>query len=223
LRALAVCALGILLIPLAGRAETLDRVVASVDYRAITDCDVELEFHYEQLLNGVQPAGMPAAQAREQIRNRLVEQMLLAEEAQDSKVPAVTQETLAQDVADIQKKLGSPEAFQAALGAAGLNADQLLDRLRRRDTIERLTDLRLRPQVWVESSEIEKYYNQTFLPSFKAHNQSQPPALDEVEGKIREILTEEKINKLLDSWISELKATHRVVLHSTSIATGPPA
>lgn len=214
MKALAACALAAFLpSPVAG-AETLDRVVASVDYQAVTGRDVESEFHYEQLLNGKLPEGTPDAQTREEIRNRLVEQALLSQEARDSKLPDVTEEALAQDLADIQKKFDSPKAFQDALQAAGLDTRQFLERLRRRNLIERLTDLRLRPQAWVEQSEIEAYFKDTFIPEFKQHNQASPPTLDEVEDKIRRILAEEKINKLLDEWIADLKTTHRVVLNS---------
>jgi SurA-like N-terminal domain len=185
-----------------------------VDYQAITDRDVESEFRYEQLLNGKLPEGMPDPQTREKIRERLIEQALLAEEAQNSHLPVVTQSTLAEDLDEIQKKFDSPQAFQAALPAAGLDTGKLLDQLRLRDSIEQLTDTRLRPQAWVEQSEIEKYYNETFIPAFKQHDQAPPPALDEVKDKILEILREEKINKLLDEWISDLRANHRVELYS---------
>jgi peptidyl-prolyl cis-trans isomerase SurA len=201
-----------LLLWCAARAETLNRVVAAVDYQAITERDVVFEFHYEQLLNGQFPKGEPDAKAREQIRNRLVEQVLLSQEAQESQLPKVTPEALARDRADLQKKFGSPEAFEEALRAAGLDNVGLLARLRRRDLIAEQTELRLRPQAWVEQSEIETYYNDTFVPEFKQHNQGQPPALDDVSDKIREILVEEKINKLLDDWISDLKSIHRVDL-----------
>ncbi len=212
MKALAACALTAFLVsPVAG-AETLDRVVAAVDYQAITGRDVESEFHYEQLLNGKLPEGTPDAQTREEIRNRLVEQALLSEEARDAKTTGATEEELAQDLADIQKKFNSPKAFEDALKAAGLDTNQLLDRLRRRDLIQKLTDLRLRPQAWVEQSEIETYFKDTFIPEFEQHNQASPPTLDEVEDKIRNILAEEKINKLLDEWITDLKTTHRVEL-----------
>jgi SurA-like N-terminal domain len=194
--------------------ETLDRVVASVDYQAITERDVEIEYRFEQFLNGKKPAGSPDAKAREDIRNRLIEQALLAEEAPNSALPAVTEETLASDLAEIQKRFESVEAFRGALAAVGLNVNQVLDRLRLRETILELTDKRLRPQAWVDRPEIEKYYNETFVPDFKKHNSGPAPVLSDVEGEIREILTQEKINQLLDEWIKDLKTNHRVEIHS---------
>jgi hypothetical protein len=196
------------------RGETLDRVVAAVDYRAITERDVEIEFHLEQFLNGELPAGNPDEKAREEVCNRLVQQALLAREAQNLSAAPAPEETVAADLADIQKKFGSPEAYQAALKALGLDTHQVLDRLRLRETILELIDKRLRPQAWVDNSEIENYYHDTFIPAFKRHNPGPAPDLADVQDKIREILTQEKINKLLDQWIFDLKTTHRVELFS---------
>lgn len=194
------------------RAETLNRIVAAVDYQAITERDVVSEFHYEQLLNGKLSPGEPDARTREQIRNRLVEQTLLYQEARNARLPEATSDALTRDLADLQRKFESPKAFEDALRAAGLDDAGLLERFRRRDLIAEQTELRLRPQAWVEPSEIETYYQETFVPEFKQHNQAQAPALDEVSGKIREILVEAKINKLLDNWISDLKSIHRIAL-----------
>lgn len=185
-----------------------------MDYQAITGRDVETEYHYEQILNGKQPGGTPDDPTRSAIRDRLVEQALLAEEIPDSHLPTVTEETLAADMAEIQKKFPGPEAFEAALKEAGISTPQFLARLRQRDSISVLVDTRLRPQAWVEQSEIETYYNETFVPALKQQNHGPTPSLDDVKDKIRAILTEEKINKLLDEWISDLKGRHRVQLRS---------
>jgi hypothetical protein len=196
------------------RGETLDRVVAAVDYRAITERDVEIEFRFEKFLNGEQPAGNPDAKAREEIRNRLVQQALLAQEVPNLSASPVPEETVAAELADIQKKFDSPEAYQAALRSLGLDTNQVLDRLRLRETILELIEKRLRPQAWADNSEIENYYHDTFIPAFKQHNPGPAPDLADVQDKIREILTQGKINTLLDQWISDLKATYRVELFS---------
>lgn len=195
-------------------AETLDRVIASVDYQAITERDVEIEFRFEQFLSGKQPAGKPDAQERKIILDRLVEQTILAQEIPNSTLPSVPEEAVMADLKEVQKKFSSADAYRTALEAVGLSQDQVLDRIRRQKTILELIDKRLRPQAWVESSEVEKYYNETFVPAFKQHNTEEPPALSEVEGKIREILMQQKINKLLEQWINDLKTSHRVEIRS---------
>jgi hypothetical protein len=40
------------------------------------------------------------------------------------------------------------------------------------------------------------------------------PPLSEVDGQIREVLTQKRINELLDQWIEELKPASRVRFYS---------
>lgn len=192
----------------------MDRVVASVDYRAITERDVEIEFRFEQFLNAKQPAGKPDTQERSEIRDRLVEQDLLSQEIPNLAASPIPEKKPAAELADLQKRFASQEAYQAALRATGLDTGQVLDRLRKREAILELIDQRLRPQAWVDNSEIQNYYQDTFVPAFKQHNSGSPPDLADVQDKIREILLQEKINKLVEQWISDLKTTHRVELRS---------
>jgi len=72
---------------------------------------------------------------------------------------------------------------------------------------------RFRPLAWPERPEIEAYYRDTFVPELARENQAPAPSLNEVEGKIREILVERKINELLEKWLEEMKSSHRVKVH----------
>ena len=65
-----------------------------------------------------------------------------------------------------------------------------------------------------EPSEVETYYRDTFTPEFKRRGTGTLPPLPQVEGQIREILTQQRIDKLLSQWVEELKSSHRVVFHS---------
>jgi hypothetical protein len=197
----------------AKNAEVLDRVVGSVDYRAITASDVEAEYRFEGFVNGEMPSAPPDAGARNRIRDRLVEQALLSGELDNGEGETASGEEGSKEWEEIQKKFSSPEAFQAALKALGLDKQQVLERLRTRDAILQLIDRRLRPEASPEPSDIETYYKKTFVPAYLKHNQGPAPALPDVQDRIREILTQQKINKLLDAWLEDLKASHRVELH----------
>lgn len=194
-------------------AETLDRVVASVDSLAITQKDLETEYRFEQFLDGKKPQAAPGAAALVAARDRLVDQALLAEEAQRTQVHSAASQA-EQELEEIRKSFPNPQAFAAALQATGLTREDVLHRLRRRDRILKMVDQRLRPDAWVENAQIHDYYTQTFLPEFKKRHQGAPPPLEKVEGQIREILTQKKMNQLLDAWLKELKSNHVVRVHS---------
>lgn len=198
----------------AAGAVTLDRVVASVNYRAITESDVTTEYRFEQFLGGKKPAAPPDDETLERVRDRLMDQILLSEEAEISSPAADSREKAVQELADIEKQFGSHEAFVSALQSTGLDQAQVIERLREREAILGLIDRRLRPEVWVEQSEIETYYNKTFVPSYQKENKGPAPPLAEVEDRIREMMTQERVNKRLEDWLRDLKTTHRVEVHS---------
>lgn len=197
----------------AADVEILDRVVASVDYHAITESDVNKEYRVERFLDGEMPQSPPDAQARNRIRQRLVERMLLFQEVEKGLASNATGKAASSEWEEIQKKFDSAEAFQTAFEALGLSREQVLRRLHVRDAILHLIDQRLRPEAFPEPSDVETYYKKTFVPAYLKRNQGPAPPFSDVEGRIREILTQQKINKLLDAWLNDLKTSHRVELH----------
>lgn len=196
------------------RAENLDRVVASVDYRAITESDVETEYRLEQFLDGKAPTAPPDEDTRQLVRDRLIDQMLLSEEAAKSSAETASAETLGKELDEVQKQFGSEQAFGSALRAVGLTKEQVIERLQERQTVLNLINRRLGPEAFVERSEIETYYNKTFVPAYQKENTGPVPPLREVARRIREILLQERVNKLLEEWLKNLKTSHRVEEHS---------
>lgn len=73
----------------------------------------------------------------------------------------------------------------------------------------RLVDARLRPAVQIDSKSIEAYYRDQFVPKLKQAGASEVP-LNEVAGKIRELLTEQKVSEMLVSWLQTLRSEGQV-------------
>ena len=78
-------------------------------------------------------------------------------------------------------------------------------------------EARLRPTVQIPPQTIETYYQQTFLPELRKSGAQDVP-LAQVSGKIREILTEQKVNELFSSWLQTLRSESKI---STSGTTPP--
>jgi len=196
-------------------AETLDRVVASIGNVALTASDVEREYRFELFRNGQTPATPPDSATLERVRDRLIDQRLLAEEAEAENVErADLPRQAAETLIEVRKKYPSEEAFQSALQTLGTSEGEVLSRLEDQASVLRIIDQRLRPAAWVERTEIETYYHATFVPEYARHTVGPAPALEEVENQIREILVQRKIDQLLATWLQELKASRRVRLHS---------
>lgn len=196
-------------------AETLDRVVASVGNVAITNSEVEGEHRLELFLKGSAAAGVPDAAEFERVRDRMIEQKLLGDEAETEGVDrSDIMEAAKQSFGDVRRQYPSDEAYQTALRALGATEEKVLDRLQVQVLTLRLIDQRLRPAAWVERPEIEAYYTGTFVPEFRRQNAGPVPPVDEVEPQIREILVQMKVDQLLANWLTELKAGRRVRIHS---------
>lgn len=194
--------------------EVLDEVVASVDNQAITRSDVENAYGFELILNGHLPGPPPDRATLVAVRDRMVDQVLLLGEAGVEGISdGDVDDSSAKAIADIRKKFPSEDAFQRALQSVGLNEQQAMERLRDRQRILTLIDNRLRPSARIELPEIEAYYKDTFVPALAKRSQTPAPPLTEVEGQIREILTQKRIDALLSSWLENLKSSHRVSIH----------
>jgi peptidyl-prolyl cis-trans isomerase SurA len=188
-------------------AQVLDRVVASVGDVAITASDVENEYRLELFLDGKSPEGPKGSDAvLDQVRQRMIDRVLLEEEVRAEGIEVSPDDPAVQARwTEVQQKFPSAEAFARALSELGITRDDVKAVLANEEEILRLIDRRLRPEAVVESSEIETYYRSTLLPSLAREGSQQAPPLNQVEGRIREILVERKIDSLLDDWLKRLR------------------
>jgi peptidyl-prolyl cis-trans isomerase SurA len=69
----------------------------------------------------------------------------------------------------------------------------------------RFIEERFRMGIRISESEIEDYYKSTMLPMYQKEN-AQPPTEASVESRIQEILLQQQVDKLLDDWLSALRA-----------------
>ena len=198
----------------AAAAETVDRVIASVDNIAITQNDVEKQYRLELFLNGRSPEEAPQS-SLEGVRDRLINQLLMGQEAEAEAGNPPDFSTQAEKAwEEVRGKYASEETFQAALEKVGMSRQEILGRLQAQEQTLNLIDERLRPAAWVDLSEIESYYNETIVPEYERRRDSKLPPLEEVESQIREILVQKKIDQLLPNWLEEIRTGWRVRVHS---------
>jgi hypothetical protein len=197
-------------------AQTLDRVVASIGHVAITVSDVEQEYRFERFLDAQWPAPPPNSATLAKARERLTYQMLLTRE--ENPVPgekAESEKSAAERLPALRKGYARPEDFQRALKDLGMTETEVVAHIAQQELMLRLIDERLRPAASPSDDAIADYYRSTFVPEFQKKNGSAAaPSLAEVEGQIREILVQKRINELLDQWIEDLKPTTNVRFHS---------
>jgi hypothetical protein len=81
-------------------------------------------------------------------------------------------------------------------------------------------EARLRPTVQIDAKTIESYYRNEFLPKLKNSGAQEVP-LAAVSGKIREILTQQKLNQLFATWLQTLRSESKI--HTSASSSSPPA
>ena len=197
------------------RAEVLDRVVASIGNVAITQSDVEREYRLERFLDGQWPPPSADPKTLAQARERLVYQkLLLEEETQDLSRDPALQKTAAEELDGLRKRFPSGQEFQSALQSLHMDAKQILTTLIDQQRVLRIIEQQLRPAAAPATSDVESYYREVFTPEYTRMHGPPVPPLTDVEGQIREILVQKKIDELLASWLEELKPSRRVRFYS---------
>ena len=194
-------------------------MVASIDNEALTSRDLETEARFERFLDGESPETTPDTAELERIRERLIEQRILADEA-PAESPEATGENARALLDEVRKGFGSEEAYQAARSTLRMDEQEILARISSRQNLLRFIEQQLRPVASPDQAELETAYRQMFLSAGAERSPSPPPQLAEVEGKIRELLVERTIDQLLASRLDELKLARRVKLYPLESSPG---
>lgn len=202
-----------------GRAEVIDRIVATVNGHIILLSDWEDSLRFDAFSNG-RPVDRFTAEERKAVLDRLIDQELLREQMRAADIQHASDEEVSQRVAEIRKQYAEAETelgWRTLLDRYRLSEENLKTRVTTELDLMRLVDARLRPTVTVDSKSIESYYNQELLPQLRQSGAQSVP-LAEVTPKIKELLTQKKISQLLTAWLHDLRAGSEI--HAEALADG---
>jgi hypothetical protein len=209
----------LLAIALPARAgDILDRIVATVNSHIILQSEWQDAVRYEAFIDGRSPDQIQAGD-RKAALDRLIDQELLREQMRSSGFPPPSGEEVEKRIQEIRKQYHGAEneaGWRAALGHYGLTENELKKRVTLQVELMSLVDARLRPNVVIDSKSIESYYNQELLPQLRQSGAGQVP-LAEVTPKIKELLTQQKMNQMLIAWLQDLRSGSEI-----RTDTGPP-
>jgi peptidyl-prolyl cis-trans isomerase SurA len=200
-----------LLALLPARAEVVDRIVATVNGHIILQSDWDEALSYEALLNG-RTLTQFTEDERRAVLDRLIDQELLAEQMKSAFFQHASEAEAAARIADARKhyqEASTSAGWQAVLSRFRLAEKDVLAHVQQQIDLMRLVDAHLRPAVQIDNKTIEAYYREKFVPQLK-QNGAGEVALAQVSGKIRELLTQEKVSELLVSWLQSLRSESKV-------------
>ncbi len=214
--AIAVC--GLLLTGGARAGVIVDRVVATVNRQAILESDVREEVSFQRLMEGSAP-GKGSEDEQRATLNRLIDRELLREQIHEGEVKPPTAQEIENHVAELKARLDAGKSWSELLSRYGITEEELHRRIALQLEQLRLVDLRLRPAVQIEPAEVQRYYQEQFLPKV-LQSGAQPLDQTEAAPKVREILTQQKMNQLLSSWLETLRSQAEIkVLPADSVVT----
>jgi len=202
---------------------TIDRVVAVVNKRVITQSEWDEQERFEALVNGRAPEAVEFSAAS---LERLVDQVLMREQIEYVRYEPMTTEQVDAQVAALRQQIpGAQDNTQwlTMLAKYGLTEGEFRGRVAAQVEVMRFVDMRFRPSVHVENEQVENYYNKTLVPELvqAGARQASLPALKDVETKIRGILAEEKLNEMLRLWLNGLRSQGRVKRMNNGVKTTP--
>lgn len=195
----------------AGAGEVIDRIVATVNGHIILQSDWEDALCYEAFVAG-HSLDQITADERKAALDRLIDQELLREQMASSDFHHASPQEVDDRIAQVRGQYpgaGTDSSWQALLVRYGMTDNELRGRVALELDVLRLVDARLRPSVQIDSNSIETYYSHELLPQLRQKGAREVP-LSEVTPKIRELLTQQKMNQLLTAWLQNLRASSEI-------------
>jgi sulfur carrier protein ThiS len=187
--------------------DVLDRIVATVNGHIILQSDWQGAISYAALVDG-RTVDQISSSERKAALDRLIDQELLIEQMHSADIPHASNDEIATRIQEIRKQYPQArddQGWENLLAQYGLAEQEFDERVALQVNLDRLVDRRLRPGIDIDAGSIERYYNQELLPQLRQSGAGDV-ALAEVTPKIKELLTQQKMNELLVAWLQNLRS-----------------
>lgn len=188
---------------------TLDSVVAVVNSDLILQSDVDLE----QRFAAFQPFSEPKPIARDELIERLIDRTLIQQQMALQPEPPIADAQVETQLVALRKAIPACAAYHCDTEAGwekfvadqGFTMQEVRDRWRQRMEVLRYIEERFRMGIRIEQGDIDNYYKKTMVPVYEKQKVT-PPAEATIADRIQEILLQQRVNKLLDDWLTALRA-----------------
>jgi SurA N-terminal domain len=208
---LALVLLGFCVTAFAG--EVIDRIVATVDHRAIVQSEWDDAVRFECLLND-HALALVTAEERRKTLDRIIDQALLSEQMDASSFPHAGAEEIGARIREMREQNASwktDEGWHRALAAHGLSDEDVAAQVAMQLDMMRFIDLRFRPNIHIDPRNVEEYYVQQLLPELRRSGAAEI-TLKEASPKIQELLVQQRMDEMLTAWLRNLRQQMPVVV-----------
>ena len=193
----------------AGERVVLDRVAAVVNEDLILESDLDEETR----MAAFQPFSDQAAVTREQLIERLIDRALILQQIKLQPEASITDAQVDAELRVLRKNIPECVQYDCAadagwvkfVAAQGFTVSELQERWRQRMEVLRFVEARFRMGIRISQVEMDAYYTTTLVPAYAAEKAA-PPAEAAIADRIQEVLLQQQVNKLLDDWLTSLRA-----------------
>lgn len=186
----------------------IDRIVVVVNGRPLLQSDWDIAVRFQALQHG--RGFKPDAESRRAAFDRIVEQELIRQQMQGLYTPepeAIQQRE--RDIRALYPEASTDAGWDRVLDSYGFTRQQIEAAIVAELQTLRFVDIRLRPTVRVDPAEIESYYRDKLVPEVRKRG-AEPDSLADLSDQIRELLIEEKINRVFLDWIASLRTQSKI-------------
>ena len=186
--------------------EVVDGVVASVNREPILRSDWDEGARFEAFM---QQKSLDQVTETDHVLalQHLIDRQLLKAQMRNADYMQPSEDDLRKDIDKIRKQVpkGTDDgAWQKLLARYGLTEATLKEHMRTEFQVMNFIEVRLRPSVHVPDEDVETYYQNQLMPDLRK-NGGAVIALTEVAPRIRELLTQQRMDEMLDVWLHNLR------------------
>jgi hypothetical protein len=200
---------------LAHASQVIDRIVAVVNGKPLLQSDWSDEVRFEALQQG-RAATAPTGDIRRGAFDRMIEQELIRQQMQGIYTPdpdAIQQRE--RDIRELYPQAQTDADWEAVLASFGFDRATFEESITAELQTWRFIDIRLRPTVKVEPTEVESYYREHVVPEVRKRGED-PDPLPSLSARIHDLLVEQRINQVFVEWIASLRAQSKIEVFTDS-------
>lgn len=186
-------------------AQMIDRTVAIVDDRTITQSEVVLQLRLEALVNAAEV--IDVADERERVLDRLIDQRLIGNDIRLTGLQPMSPDERAKLLAQLQGQSFGSLSFESAFRKYGVTEAQALEFFVLQVEFSRYVEFRFRTGQTVGDEALQQAYRAKYgrTPDRDA------PSLELAASELRNDVLNARVERLLEQHIRQLRADHRVV------------
>ena len=205
----------LLVVPLAAFAgEVIDGVIATITRQPILQSEWDDAVRYEAFMQQ-KPLRAVTEGDRVSALERLIDRRLLESQMSDASRFAPSRDEVRVGLAKLREQIPGAkdnQAWQKMLSSYALKERDIEAGLRSETLMMNFIEVRLRPSVHVQPEEVEAYYRAQVLPDMEKVG-VKVVTFEELEPRIREVLVQQHIDQLLDTWLHNLR--QQTPIHSS--------